>query len=142
VNDFLGNFVYGSASQLDFFVTSRKDDLHSLVYLLVYLFRGKEFLGVPYYREHNPRAQLKMIKKAKISMSVNELCQGESACLREFAKEVFAYSFEEQPDYSKLEDILIDAIDGQDLEIDDFAETHALPKIDEYHTNNIKSKDL
>jgi hypothetical protein len=52
---------------------------------MVYLFRGKDFLGVPYNSESIPSKALKMIKKAKCSLSVNELCVGEAVCLRKFA---------------------------------------------------------
>ena len=43
INQFGGNPLFCSPNQLDFKATSRRDDMISLCYLLIYLFNGKLF---------------------------------------------------------------------------------------------------
>ena len=40
LDTFRGNMIFASINQLNFFSTSRRDDLISLVYLLIYFLRG------------------------------------------------------------------------------------------------------
>jgi serine/threonine protein kinase len=42
VDQFEGNFLFGSLNQLRFKATSRKDDLYSLMYLMFYMFNDCE----------------------------------------------------------------------------------------------------
>ena len=43
---FRGNFAFGSANQLSFKTTSRRDDLHSLIYLMIYLLNDCSMPGL------------------------------------------------------------------------------------------------
>jgi hypothetical protein len=49
IKEFQGNMMFASLDQLTFKSTSRKDDLHSLSYLLIYLINDLEF---PDYEEN------------------------------------------------------------------------------------------
>ena len=46
VSNFRGNMIFGSVNQLNFMKTSRRDDLMSLVYMLVYLLNDGELLDI------------------------------------------------------------------------------------------------
>ena len=45
VPHFQGNYMFSSINQMTFTVTSRKDDLVSLCYLLIYLLNGRKLFG-------------------------------------------------------------------------------------------------
>ena len=49
IKEFQGNMMFASLDQLGFKSTSRKDDLHSLSYLLIFLMNDLEF---PNYEEN------------------------------------------------------------------------------------------
>lgn len=49
IKSFKGNYVYASHNHLTFHSTSRRDDLVSLVYVLINLLNGDEFLGFKFY---------------------------------------------------------------------------------------------
>lgn len=45
INTFRGNMVFASLNQLKFYTTSRRDDMISLFYLLVFMIRGGSMPG-------------------------------------------------------------------------------------------------
>ena len=42
---------------------------------------------------------------------VTDVCTGNAKCLQTFALEVFGIGYTETPDYEKMQDLLIDALD-------------------------------
>ena len=46
VDFFQGNMLFSSTRQLQFYKTNRRDDLISLLYLLIYLLNGNRFSGL------------------------------------------------------------------------------------------------
>lgn len=78
---FRGNFIFASISQLRFKTTSRADDMISLVYLLVYLFNGKGFLGIDYQEVQDLVEQMNLIKKVKKEIRIKALCCDNAKCL-------------------------------------------------------------
>lgn len=77
VKTFRGNMIFSSHNQLCFDSTSRKDDMISLCYLLVYLVRGG---SLPHFVEKKGRSYrdlFKEIENVKASYTVEDLCSKE-----------------------------------------------------------------
>ena len=100
---FMGNHSYASINQEKDIEPSRRDDIESLGYILVYFFKGK----LPWsYMPINTKDDIEKIKDIKINTSVETLCEG---CPKEF-KDFINYArnlkFEEKPNYDKLRGLL------------------------------------
>jgi len=69
---FRSNMIFATVNQFDFKVTSRRDDLQSLSYLLIYLFNQGE---VPYVEKNNlsKRETFLYIKNVKEKLSPFDL---------------------------------------------------------------------
>jgi serine/threonine protein kinase len=84
---------------------SRRDDLESFLYMLVYLARGV----LPWQKLPAPKRQLsseencQRIGECKRSISPAELCTGLPACFEKTLKYARACSFEDLPDYNMLD---------------------------------------
>jgi casein kinase 1 len=79
---------------------SRRDDIISLLYMLVYLINGKNhWLG-----DLNPSdlGYFRKVGQIKKQLNAETLCVHDALCLKEFAAEVFRIQFSEQPNYAKL----------------------------------------
>jgi serine/threonine protein kinase len=77
---------------------SRRDDIESLGYILVYLMKG--FL--PWESSNNALN----IKQIKLSTSLNDLCSGISSNIKEFIRYSWNLKFYEKPNYNHLRDLL------------------------------------
>jgi casein kinase 1 len=95
---------------------SRRDDLESIGYLLIYLFKG--FLPWQGISAQTRDQKYKKIMEKKISISNEELCRG---CPQEFITYI-SYcknlKFEEKPDYSYLRRIFKDLFFSEGYEYD------------------------
>ena len=76
---------------------SRRDDIESLGYILVYLMKG--FL--PWESSNNALN----IKQIKLSTSLNDLCSGISSNIKEFIRYSWNLKFYEKPNYNHLRDL-------------------------------------
>jgi serine/threonine protein kinase len=77
---------------------SRRDDLESLAYTIIYSARG----GLPWGRIYDREAVL----QKKSSITAEELCQDLPAPFFEFVTHVRSLGFDEKPDYQFLQSIL------------------------------------
>ena len=103
----LGNFEFASVNQLKGHTTSRRDDLISLSYLLVYFFkRGK----IP--ESSDSQNIVYGNNKKDYRASLEELCYDNTEDLKEFMTEVFSYRFKDTPRYDYLRDILVSLRNG------------------------------
>ena len=97
---------------MNFKSVSRRDDLISLTYLLVYMVQGSlGILGVPNHM--SKREQFDKICVAKNQLNPETLCQSRRASVfLDFVRQVHSLSFTQRPDYSglvsMLETIMID----------------------------------
>lgn len=105
VEKFNGNLVIASVHALNLQVLSRRDDLISLTYLLVYLIQGhlcfvaKEFVPDEY--------QFNYVLSGKNKLTPQRLCSTSRAkILIEFVTEIDNINFQEKPNYDKLRNIL------------------------------------
>jgi casein kinase 1/casein kinase I family protein HRR25 len=83
--------------------SSRRDDVESLGYMLVYFLRGKlPWQGV---KAQNKKHKYQKIMEKKVSTSIEVLCKGFPSELRAFFDHVRALRFEDKPDYDFLKRI-------------------------------------
>lgn len=103
---FRGNMVFSSINQLKFHSTSRRDDLISLFYLLVYLFKRGNLPGTTVPADTDVNDEFKIIRDAKINQSTKDVCFGNTKDLTSFKREVFGYRFKDEPKYEHLRQML------------------------------------
>lgn len=87
--------IFATVNQFDFRVTSRRDDLQSLCYLLIYLFQGGDVAFVA-KGNMSKREVFKFIKDVKSTLTPAQLVGPPGSptwALLDFANEVFSYSF-------------------------------------------------
>lgn len=109
IDVFKGNLVFASRDQLKFKKTSRKDDLESLMYLLIYFLNDGVVLDISHEMAKSFDDQLtalKLIKKIKLSASIDDLCKGGASKLKPFCREILKIKYDEKPDYEKLKNAL------------------------------------
>ena len=105
-SDFKGNLAMSSIHAMNFETMSRRDDLLSLTYVLVYMCQGQlDFLNVdPNIEQY---LQFDQIYQNKKQLTPEKLCKSKKArFLTKFASEVFKIEFDEQPNYLYLSSIL------------------------------------
>lgn len=99
---FRGTLRYASINMHQGIENSRRDDLESLGYVLVYLQKGK----LPW---QNLKVQRNMkadnIARVKMRTQLKQLCNGLNPVFLEFMRVVRNMSYAQTPDYSKLIDL-------------------------------------
>lgn len=99
--------MFASPNQLNFKSTSRRDDLISLVYLMVYVLNRGDLINQPMQHQNMAREEIfTKSREAKMAYKISDLCQGITEDLTEFVEEVFRYTFSEKPKYDKLKQLL------------------------------------
>ena len=106
VEVFRGNMIFASLNQLDFKTTSRRDDLLSLCYFLLYLFNQGTLPGININSKLNATDTFLEARKAKYGYKVDDFCSGRAKILEEFFKVIFGLRFKDTPDYEQLYGIL------------------------------------
>ena len=101
---FTGNLKFCSPRLLKGFEPSRRDDLESLGYLLIFLFTGH----LPWENSQgkNNYELIQKIYNSKALIPIKELCKDLPKEMIEFFKYIKSLKFEEDPDYSYLTNIL------------------------------------
>jgi hypothetical protein len=103
--------VFGSKNAFKGQSLSRRDDLISLAYLLIYLVDGDLlFMQNECGSDEEPdqATEFKNIGLKKVRMTPEELCiSAESLKLLPFISEIYKLSYGEVPNYSKLNFILV-----------------------------------
>ena len=99
---FQGNILFSSINQLSFHSTSRRDDLISLFYLMVYLFKKGQLPGVKVTSDMDVNEEFRLIRDVKKSQKTSDVCFGNTKDLSSFKREIFSYRFMDTPDYEKL----------------------------------------
>ena len=97
---FRSNMIFATVNQFDFVVTSRRDDMISLVYLLVFLFnRGRVPFVAP--AEFDKKQVFKYISTVKKTIKPEELIAGidSSNNFLNFTNEILNLKYEEKPSY-------------------------------------------
>ena len=97
---FCGTARYASISAHKNIEQSRKDDLESIAYILIYMYKGKlPWQGI---KHKDKREKYKLIGEKKESVSEEELCKSMPKEFLVFLKYVRNLDFDEKPHYSAL----------------------------------------
>lgn len=94
---------------------SRRDDLESVGYMLIYFLKG----SLPWQglKEKKGEDKIKLIGDTKRWTSLTKLCKDIPDCFAKYLKHCRQLSFEEQPDYEYLKKILKDEAIASNLEL-------------------------
>ena len=103
-----GNVAFASKNVMNGIVPSRRDDLISLTYMLLYMIAGSfQFLSINIQAD-----QYEKICYQKHIATAKTLAKGQLKPFYQFIKEVFAIEFSQEPNYdslkSKLKKIITD----------------------------------
>ena len=106
------NIIFGSVYNLIGFELSRRDDLQSLSYMLIYLIKG----ALPWDNINikNSEEKIKIILEIKKNIKNEELAQGLPHEIKLFMDYVSKLKFEEEPNYNYLKKLIMDVINQKD----------------------------
>ena len=93
VETFRGNMIFASLNQLNFKITSRRDDVISLCYLLIYMLNRANLPGIDLTRSYDRNQSFKQARSAKMNYSLDSLCDGKAASMKDIVQEVFTLGF-------------------------------------------------
>lgn len=137
--------IFATPNQLNFKSTSRKDDLLSLCYLLVYLFKSGKVQFVASDVKMKKIEIFHYVKEIKTKMTPRDLVGPIDAPVRnllEFIQEVYALGYDQAPDYSKLRYILIKLILREQLNFNSVYDWNRdyMDRIPDFHleTSNLR----
>ena len=114
----IGNARYSSINALEGGTQSRRDDLESLGYLLIYLLKGK----LPWQGNvsHSNDDKYYKIKKIKKETTPEKLCEGLPQQLEEYIKYTQNLEYEEKPNYNYLKNLFLIILDKNNFIFDYF----------------------
>ena len=106
------NIIFGSIYNLIGFELSRRDDLQSLGYMLIYFIKGE--LPWSDINIKNTEEKIKIILEMKKSIKNDELTQGLPEEIKIFMDYISKMKFEEEPNYSYLKKLILDVLNKKD----------------------------
>ena len=112
---FKGSMLFASKNSFKFLRTSRRDDLISLVYIIIFMIDIDRLKFINEVEGIAKKEKFKIIKDQKLAMSVKDLCgkdlkESQAFLITEFVKNVMDLKFEEEPNYGKLKFFLTKAL--------------------------------
>jgi serine/threonine protein kinase len=108
----VGTLPFMSINGQKGYTQSRRDDLESLIYTIVYAARG----DLP-WTGSSVRSNHEAVLQMKLSTTIEELCEGLPTFFRNFVSHVRSLDFDRKPDYQYLHSILLRVSDSK-TEID------------------------
>ena len=110
---FVGTMRYASRHALNCYTQSRRDDLESLGYVMIYLFSGRlPWQGLDI---SNKKRKMKEICRIKSSMSIQVLCLDCPNSLYQYMQYCKNLGFYEKPEYSFLRSLFAPQIRSEDV---------------------------
>ena len=131
-NQFIGTASFASIYTHLGIEQSRRDDLESLAYILIYFSKG----GLPWtkVKGKNRKEKYAKVLSLKININISDLCSGLPEGYSKFLKYARDLQFEEKPDYEFLKNLLkVMFVNGSDNNVD-------LAKID--YIDMLKKKSI
>jgi serine/threonine protein kinase len=115
---FCGTARYASIAAHKNVEQSRKDDLESIAYILIYLYKGKlPWQGV---RNKDKRERYRLIGEKKEKCTEEELCDGMPKQFYVFLKYIRNLDFDEKPHYSALKNMFVKLNDSKNYKTNNF----------------------
>lgn len=114
---------------MPFTVPSRRDDLESLAYTLIYFLAGR--LPWQNMKARNSRQKRQRIYEKKINTSVEELCRGMPSVMATFIRYTRNLKFDEAPNYDYLRNLCWDLFDKRSFSYEDKWDWDNLPPPEE-----------
>ena len=103
-----GTTKYSSANSIRGGEQSRKDDLESVAYMIIFFMKGDlPWENIKSYDENDKYYKIYMMKKY---LTAQQLCEGLPIQIYKFLKYVKELQFEEQPDYNYLRSLFKDLL--------------------------------
>jgi len=112
----IGNARYSSINALEGGTQSRRDDLESLGYLLIYLLIGR--LPWQGLLSHSKEDKYYKIKEVKKNTSPEELCQGLPPQFQEYVTYTRNLKYESNPDYNYLRNLFLTVLKNYNYSFD------------------------
>jgi serine/threonine protein kinase len=106
----VGTLPFTSVNGQQGHAQSRRDDLESLTYTIIFLARG----DLPWTTDSIRRNHEAILQK-KISITAEELCEGLPPPFSKFVIYVRSLGFNEKPDYEYLHTVLLQCLQTDDL---------------------------
>ena len=105
----IGSWIFSSHNVIRGYEGSRRDDLESFGYMLIYLAKGGWIPWLKYYRMNDLRKidKAKIITKLKMEINEENLCEGLPYEFVDYIKYVKNLEFEQEPNYQYLNDLFI-----------------------------------
>lgn len=104
---FAGTTRFASLNAHKGYTLSRRDDLESLGYTLVYMLKGLPWAGL---KGKDKKAKRNKVMQMKADISIDELCSGLPVAFEHYFRYVTRLSFKERPNYGKLRSYFKDVI--------------------------------
>ena len=103
-----GTARFASINTLSKYTQSRKDDLESLGYVIIYLVKGT--LPWNEIKSYNKEELYDRILKAKMRIEPDLLCQNLPPEFEEYFKYIKSMTFEQEPDYNFLKNLFLNIL--------------------------------
>ena len=107
-NKLIGNARYSSINAIEGGTQSRRDDLESLGYLLIYLLLGK--LPWQGHVSHSKEDKYYKIRQIKKETTPEQLCEGLPPQFEDYLKYTRNLAYEEDPDYNYLKNLFLSTL--------------------------------
>ena len=120
---FTGTYRFCSMRNHKCIEQSRRDDLESLGYMILYLFKGE--LPWQNIQHDNKEMRSNLIFKKKNKTSLSEICIGSPDMMIEYIKYCRLLKYEEVPNYLKLKKMFTDEMDRNGYVFDNKFEWHS-----------------
>lgn len=116
--------LFASQTAFQFMQTSRKDDLESLIYILVFLLDLSRLTFINDVEDVPKSRQFEIIKNFKVSARERQLCgtaeeNSPAFFLTQFVNAVFSLDYKSKPPYSKLRRLILEPFLNSAMESSD-----------------------
>ena len=116
INTLIGSIFFSSRYAIRGYELSRRDDLESFGYMILYLAKGGNMPWIKYYNKKLDRLKkIEEIAKQKMEISDEKLCAGLPVEFVNYMKYVKNLDFEQEPDYKYLKGLFINILSTNEM---------------------------